>query len=441
MTFPYLQFSVATKLAVALFESYLVYRQRRRYDPDLKASVQVAKLVPAKKFRDAQSYGRARASFTIVDTTVHSVIGTVMTLMFVYPTLWEMARRCAHMLGKAESELVQTYLFFAFAGVIDLALDLPSSIYSTFVLEAKYGFNRTTVATFVLDMMKSIALSCVIGMPIIGAIYLVLGYFAAWHPLALAGALWLLLSSVVIVMMVLFPSVIAPLFNEYTPLENGPLRDSLEKLASRLKFPLDKIYVIDGSRRSSHSNAFFAGIIKKFICIFDSLIEQCKGNDSYVVAILCHELGHWVYSHTILGVVITLTHLAVICLLYGITAGNGDLYESFGYIDGTMPRMIGLLLFSEMLTPLDALLKPLSNVLSRRFEYQADDFAKKQGMAKELGQSLVSMHINNLSNMSPDPLYATWNYSHPTLLERLDALGVEVDPELVQVVDKDVKEE
>lgn len=302
-------------------------------------------------------------------------------------------------------------------------MDLPASVYSTFVLEARFGFNRTTASTFVMDIFKQLLLSGVLGIPMLTAVFYVLRFFEAYSPVTVAIGLFALLASFLIFMMVLYPSVIAPLFNKFTPLPEGELKGKLVALASRLHFPLDKMYVIDGSRRSSHSNAYVFGIWRKYICIYDSLLEQTAGHDDQVVSVLCHELGHWYYSHTVYGLVFALLHLFLTCLLYALTAGNEEMFRSFGFADGT-PVIIGLLLLIELMSPLDELLSPVGNSLSRRWEYQADAFAKKQGMADELGQALVGMSVSNLSNMSPDRLYSTWNYSHPTLLERLDSLGV-----------------
>lgn len=235
--------------------------------------------------------------------------------------------------------------------------------------------------------------------------------------------------------MIIYPSVIAPMFNTFIPLPEGELKHKLVAMASRLSFPLNKMYVIDGSRRSSHSNAYVFGLFKKNICIYDSLLGQCEGRDGQVVAVLCHDIGHVAYRHTVFGVVISLVQVFITSLLYGLTTGNEELYRSFGYHEG-MPLVIGLMLLGELMSPLDELLSPLGNLLSRHFEYQADEFAKKQGMAEDLGKALVGMSIANLSNMSPDPFYSTWNYSHPTLLERLDALNVTPEYEADSQVSK-----
>ncbi|CAN8076569.1 unnamed protein product [Agarophyton chilense] len=419
---PYMQVCVAAKLLVTVFELYVSLRQHRRFHPHQRPSKRLAPIVPLDKFHKSQTYCRAKSTFDIVTTIIDACLSTLLTLSFVNPRFWQFSSRFS-----AGSELRQTLVFAAVTTLFSTVIDLPASIYKTFILEAKYGFNRTTVGTFVADMMKGLLLSVVLGAPILTLLFYVLRYFSVYSPLTIAFGLWITLSVIVVSMLFVYPLVIAPMFNKFDPLPEGDLKQKLTALAQRLKFPLDKMYVIDGSRRSSHSNAYIFGLTKKYICIYDSLLEQTKHEDDQVVSILCHELGHWKYSHLLLGVVISLTQIFVTCVLYGITSGNEDLFLSFGYTNG-MPLVIGLMLFNELLSPIDSLLSPLQNMLSRRFEYQADAFAKEQGMEKKLGDALVTISVSNLSNMSPDPLYSAWNYSHPTLLERLDALNVTPEP-------------
>lgn len=410
--------SVLGKLLASAFDLYVTSRQHKRFDASHEPSPRVAAIVPQQKFVQAQAYCLAKSSFKIVTSLFQTFTGAFITLTFVAPKIWFFVSSYS-----GGSELRQTLLFAAAFGLLGLILELPDSIYSTFFLEARYGFNRTTPATFVLDIFKEIALSAVLGVPILSALYHVLRILSAYSPITVALGLWLLVSVLLITMIVLYPSVIAPLFNKFDPLPEGELKNKLIALAKRLHFPLDKMYVIDGSRRSSHSNAYIFGLFKKYICIYDSLLEQTNGKDDQVVSVLCHELGHWQFSHLGLGLAISLSQVFITSFLYGLTAGNPDLFKSFGYGED-MPHVIGLLLFNELLSPIDAILTPLQNMLSRHFEYQADAFAKDQGMAEELGEALVGISVSNLSNMSPDPLYSAWNYSHPTLLERLDALSV-----------------
>lgn len=396
----------------------MTLRQWERYNPKHEPSAQVASIIPRDKFTKAQAYCRAKSSFQIIMSIIEIVLEVFLTLKFVLPSLWFYSERFA-----AGSELRQTLVFTTIFGLVNTVIELPSSIYSTFVLEAKFGFNRTTPKTFVLDMVKGLVLSAVLGFPILSLLYYLLRYLSGYSAVVVATGLWVMASSISIIMLLIYPTVIAPLFNKFDPMKEGPLKGKLTALAGQLGFPLDKIYVIDGSRRSSHSNAYIFGLFKKYICIYDSLLEQTKGNDEQVVSVLCHELGHWQYSHLAYGLVISLVQVFLLSLLYGATAGNADLFKSFGY-GNEMPLIIGLMLFNYVYSPIDDLMSPFQNMLSRRFEYQADEFAKQKGMAKELGDALVSMSISNLSNMSPDPLYSAVNYSHPTLLERLSALDV-----------------
>lgn len=415
---PYLQVTVAGKLAAAAFDLYVTWRQHKRYAPHLPPSDRVAAIIPNHKFAEAQTYCRAKSSFQILMGVIEAFLEAIVLLTYVAPRFWYFAGNYAN-----DSELRQTLIFAVLYGAFGMVLDLPASLYSTFVLEAKFGFNRTTPATFILDLVKGIVLSLVLGLPMLSALFYVLRYFSAYNPITIACGLWFLMSTFLISMMVIYPSIIAPMFNTFNPLPEGGLKHKLVAMANRLGFPLNKMYVVDGSRRSSHSNAYVFGLFKKNICIYDSLLEQTKGEDEQVVSVLCHEIGHVAYHHTVLGILIALVQVFLTSLLYGLTTGNEELYRSFGYHDG-MPLVIGLLLLNELLSPLDELISPLGNMLSRKFEYQADAFAKAQGMAEDLGKALVGMSIANLSNMSPDPFYSTWNYSHPTLLERLDALNV-----------------
>lgn len=421
--FPYLYFAIVCKLTAAIFDLYVTHRQHARYAPTHPPSARVAAIIPKKKFRDAQAYCRAKSTFQLFMAIIEAAIEAIFLLSYLAPRVWRAVKPYA-----ADSELRQTLLFSLAYGLIGMVLDLPASLFSTFVLEAKFGFNRTTLKTFVKDLVKELCLSLAIGLPMLSALYYVLRYFSSYSSFTVALGLWGLFSSFMIMMMVVYPTVIAPLFNSFDPLPDGQLKSKLVAMASRLSFPLDKMYVIDGSQRSSHSNAYVFGLFKKYICIYDTLLSQNKDHDEQVVSVLCHELGHWYHSHTVLMVFISLLQVFLFSLLYAFTAGNADLYKSFGYTDG-MPLVIGLLLLNEVMSPLNELLTPLQNMLSRRMEYQADMFAKKQGMAEELGRALINMSISNLSNMSPDPLYSTWNYSHPTLLERLDALDTSIaDP-------------
>jgi len=222
-------------------------------------------------------------------------------------------------------------------------------------------------------------------------------------------------------MITIYPIAILPLFNKLTSLEPGDLKNGVESLAQRLKFPLHELYVIDGSKRSAHSNAYFFGMPwKKHIVIYDTLIEKSETQE--VVAVLAHELGHWALGHTTKLFGISQIHFFYIFTLFSVFINNKSLYESFGF-HNEYPIIIGFILFSDALAPMDTIIKLLMNILSRRYEFQADEFAKNLGYSTELARSLIKLQIQNLSNMDADWMYASYHFSHPILSERLEALG------------------
>eukprot|EP00172_Hildenbrandia_rubra_P000239 Plantae.Rhodophyta-Hildenbrandia_rubra.ctg11076.p1 GENE.Plantae.Rhodophyta-Hildenbrandia_rubra.ctg11076~~Plantae.Rhodophyta-Hildenbrandia_rubra.ctg11076.p1 ORF type:complete len:446 (+),score=61.16 Plantae.Rhodophyta-Hildenbrandia_rubra.ctg11076:27-1340(+) len=437
MAFPYLQFAVASQLLSSIFDLYLNSRQRRCYKTT-SPHPELSNVIPRDKFTKAQQYGLAKISFGMLESTIMTTIQLIAKINFFYARIWNLTPQILDFIfpGKfsKDSELARSLAFLAVNFAIDLILGLPSSIYKTFFIEAKYGFNRSTVARFVKDLLLSIGLAVVLGTPIACFVWWVMDrFFGPYMWLYLFGATVIL--SLVGVLIV--PTVIFPLFNKFTPLEDGPLRTSIEHLAAGLKFPLKKIYVIDGSTRSSHSNAFFFGFWSKFICLFDTLLEQNKGNDKRIVAVMCHELGHWNFSHSRKGIFMGLILQFFNMALFGLVAGNRDLFRSFGFHHGT-PHLIGLMLFSELDGILDAVLGPLQKWNSRRWEYQADDFAKQKGYKKELAEGLVTMQLENLGCMNPDPLYSLIHYTHPTLVERLKALDVKPDAVEIQNKEKDL---
>ncbi len=218
-----------------------------------------------------------------------------------------------------------------------------------------------------------------------------------------------------------FPIFIQPLFNKLSPLEPGELRERVEKLSKRLNFPLTDLFTIDGSKRSAHSNAYFYGLPwKKHIVIYDTLMEKSEPQE--IEAVLGHELGHWSLSHTTKLLGIAQVHLFYIFALFSIFINNNSLYHSFGF-HHQQPIMIGFILFSEALAPMDTVLRFLMNILSRKFEFEADKFAFDLGYKEELARSLIKLQIENLSTMDADWLYASYHYSHPILTERLKALN------------------
>lgn len=442
--FPYLEFTVLSTLAVHLFEYYLLLRQYRNYHA-VAMPARLRGVVSEQKFARAQAYGRDRAGFSLVVSPVQAGISLLGLYFGLTPTLWRLAGAWQQQQSQSQSqspllllpllrlgnvigeEYARLLLFSAASYAVSTALSLPFRVYSTFVVEQRHGFNRTTPLQFVKDLVLSAFVAAALGAPVLCGLHLVLQRYGD-DASRLWFYVWLALVAVALVMMVLYPSVIAPLFNTFTPLPPGELRASIERLAASVRFPLRKLYVVDGTRRSSHSNAYFYGLGRhKRIVLFDSLLEQNAGHDERVLSVLAHELGHWRLSHMPKNMLFAMLHMAGVLKAYSAVAhGNAALYTSFRFdaAELPVPHILGLMLFMEMLSPLDSVLGYASNVLSRRFEYQADAFAKQLGHADSLAAALVGLHVDNLSNMVPDRLYSAYNFSHPTLVERLDALGV-----------------
>lgn len=247
-----------------------------------------------------------------------------------------------------------------------MILNLPISYYHHFVLEEAFGFNKQTISLWLTDKLKTLGLSFVFGVPI-GAAFLKIikatgDNFFLW--------IWLFMLSVQLVMVTLYPTLIVPLFNKLTPLEPGELKEKVEALAQRLKFPLAELQVIDGSKRSAHSNAYFTGLpfLPKKIVLYDTLLEKAETKE--VEAILAHELGHWKMGHTSKLLGISSFHLFYVFALFSAFINNRSLYEAFGFYN-EKPIIIGFILFNEVLSPTDSVVKLLMNILTRKFEFQA----------------------------------------------------------------------
>ena len=308
-------------------------------------------------------------------------------------------------------------LFVAVISTMFHIIGLPASIYSLFTIEKRFGFNTMTVKTFILDEVKGLTLSAVIGIP------LLLGLF--WFIRA-AGPLWWLFAFAAFVafqlfISIIYPLVIAPLFNKFTPLEEGDLRSKIEELASKLSFASRGIFVMDGSRRSRHSNAYFSGIGRsKRIVLFDTLIEKLKSEE--ILAVLAHEIGHQKKRHIIQRLVVSFALTLLSFWVIDLLLGSDVLFSAFGFGRSSAHGLLIILSFCS--GPFTFMLKPLFTSWSRRHEYQADRFAARSGVgAGHLKAALLTLGKDNLTNLSPHPLYSFFHYSHPTLAERISFLS------------------
>eukprot|EP00246_Nothoceros_aenigmaticus_P009360 TRINITY_DN24819_c0_g1_i1.p1 TRINITY_DN24819_c0_g1~~TRINITY_DN24819_c0_g1_i1.p1 ORF type:complete len:455 (-),score=34.42 TRINITY_DN24819_c0_g1_i1:213-1517(-) len=413
--FPFLYFAVGVMIFAYICETFLDIRQYRALKiPTLPGPLRG--IVSQEKFEKARAYSLDKSWFHFVHAAVNIVEETAILLLRLLPWVWTTAGTLTEWLGfSPENEIVHSLVFLLATTLWTQIVELPFSLYSTFVIEAQHGFNKQTIWLFFRDMIMGLCLMIVLGPPIVSAIIFLVRIGGPY----LAIYLWGFMFALSLLLMALYPLLIAPLFNKFTPLEPGELRTKIEKLAASLKFPLTKLFVIDGSTRSSHSNAYMYGFYNsKRIVLYDTLISQC--NKEEVVAVIAHELGHWKLNHTMYSFIA----MQVLTLLqfggYTLLRNSNNFYHSFGF--SSQPVLIGLILFQHTIMPFHHIVSFGLNLVSRHFEFEADGFASGLGYATELSAGLIKLQEENLSAMNTDPWYSAYHYSHPPLVERLDAI-------------------
>ncbi|KAG0363146.1 hypothetical protein BG005_002660 [Podila minutissima] len=416
--FPYKEFVLGFMLLVFSWEEYLRFRHYRNLCSKERPKA-LREHVTDEEFQKAQAYGRDKAAFGFVETLVDHIQSALMLIYDFLPWLWGVSGQVMSATTGfgSEYEITQSIIFFALYSVISTILSLPASLYSTFVIEERHGFNKQTLKLFFSDMAKGYLLGGAIGMPVLAGFLKIIKisgenfYFY----------IWLFMVAFQLVMVSIYPTFIQPLFNTVEPLAEGELRTMIEALASRLHFPLTKLYVIDGSKRSGHSNAYFYGFFKnKRIVLFDTLMEHSDNDE--ICAVLAHELGHWACNHTLKMLAFGQVQLFAVFYLFSQFINNVDMYTSFGFMNST-PTFIGFLLFQYLYSPVESVISFVTNMISRRYEFQADGFARDLGYAGSLASGLIKLQLKNLGTMNPDWLHSMYHRSHPELVERLDAIN------------------
>ncbi|WMN11738.1 M48 family metallopeptidase [Marivirga salinae] len=314
-----------------------------------------------------------------------------------------------------DSVITQTLAFFGIVYIINDIWNIPWQWYAAFNIEEKFGFNKLTLALFWKDKLKSYLLTAIVG----GILLSVLVLLILW----LGQSFWWIFWLVIVLFMVganfFYTSWILPLFNKLTPLEDGSLREKIMSYGKSVNFPIENIYIMDGSKRSSKANAFFSGFGKrKKIVLFDTLLD--KHTDEELVAILAHEVGHYKKKHTISGLVSAVLQTGVMLLIMSYMIFNPYLSQALGAEQLSFP--VNFIAFGIIYTPISMLLSLFSNFISRKHEFQADKFAANTYNGEELQNALKKLSIDSLSNLKPHKLYVIFHYSHPPLLQRLQAI-------------------
>jgi STE24 endopeptidase len=321
--------------------------------------------------------------------------------------------------------ILMALLFFGILGFVSNLLSLPFDVYHVFVLEEKFGFNRTTIKTFILDRLKGLLLSIIIGGGLLSLIILI--YESTGNYFWMIA--WGVITFFMIFMSMFYSNLIVPLFNKQVPLDQGPLRDAIEHFAMKVGFKLKNIYIINGSKRSKKANAYFTGLgMKKRIVLYDTLIQDHTNEE--LVAILAHEIGHYKKKHTLMGIILSTLQTGIMLFILSffirkdstVAQSLCQAVSGFSGLEIKQSFHVGILAFGLLYSPLSFILGLILNEISRRHEYDADRFAGIEFDPVSLMDALKKLSVNNLSNLHPHPAYVFFYYSHPTLLQRLHAL-------------------
>lgn len=369
-----------------------------------------ADVYAAEAYETSQTYLRVRTRFGWVRGTVRLAAALVFWFAGGFRVLDGALR------SHISSDLWRGLAFIAVLLLLQFAVALPFDLVSTFRIEERFGFNRTTWRTFVSDRIKGALLAVAIGGPILAA---VLWFFQAAGGLAWLYC-WAVLTVVSLVLQIVAPIWIFPLFNRFTPLEDGELRTAILSYAERVAFPVARLFKIDGSRRSTHSNAYVTGFGRtRRVALFDTLIDRHSVPE--LVAVVAHEVGHAKHHHVLKGMAVSILHSGLMLYLLSIFLSRDGLFAAFAVSPSVYA---GLVFFGLLYTPLELLLSVAVNGVSRRHEYQADRYAAEStGDPRALADALRGLSVHNLSNLTPHALTVILEYSHPPVLARVRALA------------------
>ncbi|HKL37657.1 MAG TPA: M48 family metallopeptidase [Bacteroidales bacterium] len=409
MTTPQLLFYVILAILVLnyLAEQYLEYLNARYRSVSLPEELKG--IYPEDEYKRSQQYKADNRKLSFISSTFNLLLILGFLLLDGFALVDGWAREIT------SHPLLVSPLFF---GILFFALDLintPFAVYDTFVIEERYGFNKTTVQTFFLDKIKGYILSAILG----GGLLILVVWF--YH---LTGSAFWIYAWGVVTLFTLFLTMfythwIVPLFNKLEPLEEGDLKSRIVELCRKAGFSLRDVFVMDGSKRSTKANAFFSGLgRKKRIVLFDTLINELGLLE--VLAVLAHEIGHYRKRHTLINLLISIAHTGIILYVLSLLVNNPVLSMALGVSEPSFH--IALVAFALLYSPISMILGIAMNALSRKNEYQADGFAARQDLSNHLIEALKKLSVKNLSNLTPHPAYVRIHYSHPPLLERIHHL-------------------
>ena len=390
-----------------LFTTVLEYLNEKNWKESIPNDLEG--FYDSNKYQKAKNYKIERGKISLLNSSISFVITLLMLFFFGFGLISEYA------VSFSDSTIIQSCIFFMIFHLLTTFLGMPFSYYSTFFIEEKYGFNKTTLKTFIVDKIKGLFISSLFIIGLTSLAIILIEYFSTGFWIWL----WIGLSLFMVFLNMFYADLIVPIFNKLTPLENGELRSKIESYSKKVGYSLKNIFVIDGSKRSTKANAFFSGLgPRKTIALYDTLIE--KHTDEELVSVLAHEVGHFKKKHILISMFLTILQLGIMCYLFELCMNMEVIASSLG--SSKMNFHIGIIAFSFLYSPIGLITGILMNILSRKNEYEADKFAKDTYNGNFLELALKKLSVDSLSNLYPHPLYVFVHYSHPPLLKRLARL-------------------
>ncbi|MBQ4820215.1 M48 family metallopeptidase [Aquimarina sp. MMG016] len=398
---------IAIIVIVFLIDSLLDILNARHYSDNIPN--ELLDVYPKDEYEKSIAYKKANYKFKMVSSSISLCIMLLFFFLDGFAFIDNIAR------SFSDNTIVVGLVFFGIIMIGSDILSIPSSYYRTFVIEEKFGFNKTTIKTFFIDRIKSIIMMIIVGG---GLLALIIWFYTITGKNFWIYA-WVLISIFTMAMNMFYAKLIVPIFNKQTPLEPGELRDTIEAYSKKVGFQLKDIFVIDGSKRSTKANAYFSGFgTEKRITLYDTLVKDLSKEE--IVAVLAHEVGHYKKKHVIINLLLSVLLTGVTLWFLSLFIANPLLSEA---LKVEVPSFhIGLVAFGILYSPISEVTGLIMNVVSRAFEYQADDYAKNTYNSEALINSLKKLSKNNLSNLTPHPAMVFIHYSHPTLLQRIKNL-------------------
>jgi len=390
-----------------IIERYLDYLNATMWSDTLP--VKLKGICDEKEYSKTQQYQKENDRLSLWSSAVNLAFILIVIVGGGFALVDNLSR------AVSENIIIISLIFFGIIGLFSDLINIPFTLYDTFVIEKKYDFNTMTIRTFITDHFKSWFIAVLIGAPVLGLIVFI--YNKTGHYFWLYA--WGVITLFSIFINLFYSELIVPLFNKQTPLPAGPLRTEIEVFAKKTGFKLKDVYVIDGSKRSTKANAYFSGFgPKKRIVLYDTL--QNELTDEEIVAVLAHEIGHYKKKHVLFTLILSVFLTGVMLFLFSLVVNNPSLSLALGAEKSSFH--LGLIAFGILYSPLSLIIGMFSNYISRKNEFEADQFVRDNFRPEILANALKKLSVKNLSNMMPHPAYVFFHYSHPPLLRRLEKL-------------------